>query len=133
MVTPPTELPSDLSAAIAEARARLRVGYPWWLRPFLMRDVVAITLGRRIYLRHRAGLSSFERIVRHELAHVRQVNRLGLVRFLWKYLSEFVGHWRRLRAVSPAYAQISFEIEACAAEEAGGENRPYNHGGGAEC
>jgi hypothetical protein len=110
------QLPQALMATIAESRASVRVGYPWWLRPFLMRDVVAITLGRRIYIREAMASASFECLLRHELAHVRQVQRLGLVRFLWLYTSEFARHWIRLRNVSAAYAAISFEIEARAAE-----------------
>jgi len=110
------ELPRPLLAVIEESRAKVRVGYPWWLRPFLMRDVIAITLGRRIYVRQTMAPASFERLLRHELAHVRQVQRLGRVRFLWRYTAEFVRHWIRLRNVSAAYAAISFEIEARAAE-----------------
>ena len=110
------ELPSALLAVIDESRAKVRVGYPWWLRPFLMRDVIAITLGRRIYVREAMASASFERLLRHELAHVRQVQRLGLFRFLWRYLAEFLRNWVRLRNASAAYAAISFEIEARAAE-----------------
>lgn len=97
--------------------AKVVVGYPWWLRPFLFPGVVAITLGRRVYVK--AGLSTayMERLLRHELAHVRQVERLGLFRFYWQYLAEFVRHWRQVRSVSRAYGMISFEIEAAAAEE----------------
>lgn len=113
------DLPPRLSEAVSEARARVRVGYPWWLRPWLMRDVIAITLGRRIYLRGQTTTISLERTIRHELAHVRQINRLGLLRFLWKYGAEFLRHWRQHRAITPAYWQISFEIEARAAEEDG--------------
>jgi hypothetical protein len=93
------------------------VGYPWWLRPFLMRGVWAITLGRRVYIK--AGLPevSMERLLRHELAHVRQVERLGVLRFYWLYVLEFLRHWRAVRSVSRAYSMISFEIEAVAAEE----------------
>ena len=111
------ELPPRLLDTIAESRAKVRIGYPWWLRPFLMRDVIAITLGRRIYVREVMALAVLERLLRHELAHVRQVHRLGLIRFLWRYISEFGRHWWRLRNVSKAYAAISFEIEACAAED----------------
>lgn len=110
----------DLTPALAEmidaARARVRVGYPWWLRPFLARDVIAITLGRRIYLRE--GRAP-ERLLRHEIAHVRQVDRLGLYRFLRLYLTELARNWLHLRSVAAAYAAISFEIEARAAEEDG--------------
>ena len=101
-----------------EARnAAIIVGYPWWLRPLLARDVIAITLGRRIYLRRKMEGEAYECLIRHELAHVRQVDRLGLVVFLWRYVAEFTRNWIRLRSVAAAYAAISFEIEARAAEE----------------
>jgi len=121
MIKTPIELPSRLTEAVSEARAKVRLGYPWWLRPFLMRDVVAITLGRRIYLRGQEASASIERTILHELAHVRQVNRLGLPRFLWRYSAEFIRLWRRHRTVAAAYSRISFEIEARAAEEPVGE------------
>jgi hypothetical protein len=95
------------------------IGYPWWLRGFLARDVLAITLGRRIYVRRKLEGEAFARLLRHELAHVRQVERLGLLLFLWRYVVEFARNWVRLRSVAAAYAAISFEIEARAAEEAG--------------
>ena len=106
-----------LTSAIEQARARVRIGYPWWLRLFVARDVLAITLGHRIYVRRELQAASFERLLRHELAHVRQVERLGLFVFLWRYLSEFARHWVRLRSAAAAYAAISFEIEARDAEE----------------
>jgi len=113
-------LPQAIEDTIAEARAKVRMGYPWWLRPWLMRDVVAITLGRRIYLNTLAEPASIERLLRHELAHVRQINRLGLLRFYWRYVAEFVRHFRQVRNVQRAYGMISFEQEALAAEEAVG-------------
>ena len=105
---------SDLQREIDDAGARLRIGYPWWLRPFLMRGVVGITLGRSIFIR--AGAMS-ERLVRHELAHVRQAACLGLPRFLWRYIAEYIALRRRGASSAEAYARISFEVEACAAEE----------------
>jgi len=45
------------------------------------------------------------------------VNRHGLLPFLARYLAEFVRHFWRVRSMSRAYAMISFEIEAAAAEE----------------
>src|SRR4051794_29514820 len=69
-------LSTDLQAAIADARARVRFDYPRWLRPLLARDVIGITLGRHIYLSPRVlerPPAEVERLVRHELAHVRQV------------------------------------------------------------
>ena len=98
---------------IAEAGARVCVGYPWWLRPWLMRGVIAITLGRTIFLRGACD----DRLLRHELVHVRQVRQLGLLRFLWRYMTEFLVHFRRERNVTRAYRCISFEVEAYAEEE----------------
>ena len=122
---PPLVLPPAVLAAIAsaidDARARVRVGYPWWLRPFLARDVIAITLGRRIYLSGRATARStdyLQRLLRHELAHVRQVNRHGLILFLVRYIAEFSSLLVRERSINTAYRKISFEVEARAAEEA---------------
>jgi hypothetical protein len=110
----------SIQKVVDDVRARVRVGYPWWLRPWLARDVIAITLGRRIYLSTAIVARPqhyLERLLRHELAHVAQVNRLGLVVFLWKYVTEFVAHFVRVRSVSAAYRLISFEVEAAAAEE----------------
>jgi hypothetical protein len=110
-------LPQSLERAIAESRAKVRVGYPWWLRPWLMRDVIGITLGRRIYLGLHAAPASIERLLRHELAHVRQINRLGLLRFYWLYVVEFIRHFRSVRSIAQAYVMISFERDATEAEQ----------------
>jgi hypothetical protein len=110
-------LPRAIEDAVADARAKVRLGYPWWLRFFLMRDVIAITLGRRVYVSTRVAEARLERLLRHELAHVRQVNRLGLFVFYWRYLAEFARHFWRERSLNRAYAMISFEREAVAAEE----------------
>jgi len=108
---------AELEQAIAAARAKVRLRFPWWLRPFLVKDVVAITLGRRIYVAADVVEERAIRFIRHELAHVRQINRLGLLRFYWRYLREYITN--RMRGMSPsvAYRNISFEIEAVAAEE----------------
>jgi hypothetical protein len=113
-------LPEHLADSLSAARAKVVVGYPWWLRPWLARDVVAITLGRTIYLADRFAHAAEEplmRLVRHELAHVRQVNRLGLPVFLARYLWEFARNLGRLRSFRRAYDEISFEVEARGAEE----------------
>jgi predicted metal-dependent hydrolase len=93
--------------------AIVRIGYPWWLRPFVFRNVVAITLGRRIYLaREDVG----EAVLRHELVHVRQAGELGLVRFLWRYVAEYFRNRRHGMGHDQAYRAISFEAEAFTAE-----------------
>jgi hypothetical protein len=113
-------LSPDLQTALTSARAHLRFDYPRWLRPLLAKDVVGITLGRRIYLAPRMlerPPAEIERLVRHELAHVRQVSRLGLVPFLWKYAAEWIRNRRNGMTGDEAYRNLSFELEAVAAEE----------------
>jgi hypothetical protein len=112
-------LPGAISAhtalRLAALQARLRVGFPFWLRPFLMPGVLAITLGRRIYLAP-AMLSrkpqEIESLIRHELVHVRQVVRLGLVRFFLIYVRDYLRLRRRGMTRHQAYANIPFELEA---------------------
>ena len=89
------------------------MGFPWWMRPFLVRGVDALTLGRRVWVR--AGAHS-DALLKHELAHVRQMRELGLIRFLWRYFGEYLRN--RLAGMSShdAYRNISFEREAFAAE-----------------
>jgi hypothetical protein len=113
------DLPEAITRAIEETRAKVRFGYPRWLRLLLMKDVIAITLGRRIYVHTNVTGAALERLLRHELAHVRQLERYGLVGFYARYLAEFARHLRRERSINKAYAMISFEREAVAAE--GGE------------
>jgi hypothetical protein len=98
---------------IEESGAAITVGFPWWLRPILMRGVVAITIGRRIWVR---SAPVEETLLRHELTHVRQMSDVGLPRFVGRYLYEYVRN--RLSGMSgdAAYRNISFEREAFAAE-----------------
>lgn len=114
-------LSSELTAAMDEAKARVRLAYPWWLRPFLLRGVAAITLGRRIYVSPSyldRPARDLERLLRHEVTHVRQINELGLVRFLYRYVGEYIRNRRAGLRSHEAYRRISFEMEAHAAEEA---------------
>lgn len=118
------KIDAGLAEAIADTGAEVHVGYPWWLRPLLLREVLAITLGRRIYLS--AGMelrppADVARLLRHELAHVRQAARLGLPRFLWRYAAEYVRNLRGGMRGWEAYRNISFEREAEKAEEYEGE------------
>ncbi|HEX6178454.1 MAG TPA: hypothetical protein VF057_08840 [Thermoanaerobaculia bacterium] len=110
-------LPDHLRLAADASRATLRVGYPWWLRLFLLRGIAGITLGRRIYVAPHIAGSQLERLVRHELAHVRQIARLGIFRFYWRYAVEYVRNRRSGMSSAGAYRNISFEKEAFAAEE----------------
>ena len=109
-------LPDRIEQAVADARAIVRIGYPWWLRPWLFRDVAAITLGRRIYVAAAVREAQLESLIRHELAHVRQVAACGLWRFLWRYGMEYAGNRRAGMSRDEAYRAISFERDAFAAE-----------------
>jgi len=89
---------------------------PRLARLFLPRNVVAITLGRRIWIARALPPAELEVVLRHEMVHVRQMEQLGVPRFLWRYLGEYVRN--RLRGMShdQAYRAISFEREAFAVE-----------------
>lgn len=113
------ELPSWFEKEAVAAGALISMGFPRWMRPFLVSGVLGITLGRRVYLSSRLlewEEPDLRRILRHELAHVRQVQQLGLVRFLFSYLEEYLGHRRDGLEIADAYRQISFEVEARKAE-----------------
>jgi hypothetical protein len=113
------KLSDELQRAVAGSGAIVKP-FPFWLRPFLAPGVAGITLGRRIFVAgDLAGKppAQIERLLRHELVHVRQVNRLGLVRFLWRYAGEYVRNRRAGLPSGDAYRRISFEQEAYAAEE----------------
>ena len=70
----------------------------------------AITIGPVVSIRRRAAGS--ERLLRHEAVHVRQWRELGLLGFLRRYLTAYVG-WR-LRGYPHwgAYRRIPLEVEA---------------------
>ena len=102
-------------SAVRTAEANVRYGFPFWMRPFLFRGVIALTLGRTIYVARDAV--DIDRMICHELVHVRQVARLGLLRFLFCYGREYVSNRRRGLKAAEAYRRISFEEEAFAAEQ----------------
>jgi len=71
---------------------------------------VAIVFGKTIYLHH-ISVKDFlgnERLLKHELCHVRQYQQHGFIGFLLKYL------WESLRK---GYYNNKFEVEARRAEE----------------
>ncbi len=78
--------------------------------PVLTPGVLAMTLGPWILVRR--GREEDADLVAHELVHVQQWRELGVVRFLGRYLGEYLRyrmagepHWR-------AYVAISLEAEA---------------------
>ena len=96
--------------------AIVKYRFPWWLRPFLLRGVAGITLGRRVYIEG----PNAEGILRHELVHVRQIQRLGALRFYWSYVREYLANLRKGMTSAEAYRRISLEEEAFAAERESG-------------
>lgn len=78
--------------------------------PWLPTGVAAMTLGGLVFIR-RDHLDD-ERLLAHELVHVRQWRDLGVVRFLWRYLSAYARG--RLGGLShqAAYLAIPLEVEA---------------------
>lgn len=71
---------------------------------------IAVTLGRHIFIRR--GVTPTDVLLRHEAVHVSQFLELGLLRFLWYYLTDWLKAWWRLRDGAAAYRAIRFEQEA---------------------
>ena len=76
-----------------------------------------MTLGRLILVRHDDDRSGRRVLLAHELVHVAQYAHLGTVRFLGRYVSEYVRGLWRTRSHRQAYLAISLEVEARAAAE----------------
>lgn len=70
----------------------------------------ATTLGPLIMIRRRAVGN--EKLLRHELEHVRQWRDLGTVGFLRRYLGAYLGWRLRGHPHWAAYRRIPLEIEA---------------------
>lgn len=70
----------------------------------------AITLPRLIIVRRK--YAGREHLMRHEQAHVRQWKRLGAVRFLTRYLGDYLRHRLRGFGHRAAYRRLGLEIEA---------------------
>jgi hypothetical protein len=70
----------------------------------------ATTIGRTVFVRR--GLTMSPRLRRHEYEHVLQFHELGRIRFLVRYLREYL-RWRvRRHRHDGSYRRISFEIRA---------------------
>ena len=85
-------------------------GYWRWVGGPVPPGSAAITIGRVISVRRRAADNP--RLMRHELTHVEQWRRLGVVGFLVRYLGAYA-RWRLLlHGHRDAYRRIPLEIEA---------------------
>ncbi len=69
-----------------------------------------MTLGRAVLVR--AGHGDSELLMAHELVHVEQWARLGMVGFLGRYLGSYAMNLVRLRNHHAAYLAIPLEVEA---------------------
>jgi hypothetical protein len=85
-------------------------GYWRWIGGPVPPGAGAITLGPLIIVRARAAGDAH--LLRHELVHVEQWRRLGVVRFLVRYLGSYA-RWRlRGHGHRGAYLRIPQEVEA---------------------
>lgn len=80
--------------------------------PILPPAVHGMTIGRWVLLRGDRIDRRLSALVAHELVHVRQFAELGPMRFVAQYLREYLRNLWRFRRHGPAYANISFEVEA---------------------
>ena len=78
----------------------------------------AVTLGRRIFFSASAwgrladGRIEALELVAHEVVHVAQIRRLGLIRFLREYCWEYLRHRMAGRDHMQSYRALSAEVEA---------------------
>jgi hypothetical protein len=84
-------------------------GY-WLLIGIAAPGASATTLGPLIMMRERS--LGNERLLRHELVHVRQWRELGVTGFLRRYLGAYVSWRLRAHPHWAAYRRIPLEIEA---------------------
>jgi len=90
-------------------RLEQRDGFWLWRGGPVPRGSAGITLGNLIIVRSQAPPA---RLIRHELVHVAQFRRLGVLRFLTGYVLQYL-RWRVLGYPHRgAYRRISHEIEA---------------------
>lgn len=81
-----------------------------WVHGWAAPGADATTFGRTVFVRR--GVEPSERLRRHEYEHVLQYHELGWIRFLVRYVGEYL-RWR-LRGFGhrAAYRRISFEVRA---------------------
>lgn len=80
------------------------------VRGFAAPGASATTIGRTVFVRR--GVTMSPRLRRHEYEHVLQFHRLGRVRFLTRYVGEYLGWRLRRHPHDGAYRRISFEVRA---------------------
>jgi hypothetical protein len=88
---------------------------PVWLTRLWGKTISAMALGTRVYVQA-ASLNGdptdLGALIVHELVHVRQWEQLGVMRFLWRYLTGYLkGRFSGL-SHQEAYRTIPIEVEA---------------------
>ena len=78
--------------------------------PLLSPGADAMTLGRTVLVRR--GHADNAQLLAHELVHVQQWSRLGVVGFLRAYLGTYAKKLLELRNHRAAYLTIPLEVEA---------------------
>ena len=91
-------------------RVERRPGYVLLIGGPVPKGSDAITIGRFVSVRRAAAMSPY--LLRHELVHVRQWRRHGVIGFLAHYLGAYIGGRLRRKGHRGAYLRIPFEIEA---------------------
>jgi len=87
-----------------------RDGYRLWIGGPVPKGSAGITLGSTVIVRD--GHEGSQYLIRHELVHVRQWRRHGVLGFGVRYLGAYTV-WRvRLKGHHGAYHRIPLEIEA---------------------
>jgi hypothetical protein len=87
-----------------------RDGYRLWIGGPVPAGADAITLRRTIIVR--SGHEQSARLLRHELVHVRQWRRHGMIGFGVRYVGSYLTWRLRLKGHRGAYLRIPLEIEA---------------------
>lgn len=88
---------------------------PAWLRRLWRRPVAAMTLRGRIYIIPEVLTGDPTRLGRllvHELVHARQWQQAGPIRFLCRYVLDYVRSRLSGSDGESAYRQIRYEVEA---------------------
>lgn len=110
-----SELSRGLVELLDSEGVRLRLEFPIWLRVTTLPGVRGITLGSRIFVdqrRRRLPPAMLTSLILHELVHVRQMRRDGMIRFLWRYVAEYLLGRLAGKPHRQAYLDISYEAEA---------------------
>jgi len=80
--------------------------------PVLARGADAMTIGRWVLVRDDQDRRGTRELLAHELVHVRQYAERGSVRFLVKYLRDYLSELRATHNHHDAYLAIPDECEA---------------------